>query len=80
MKLLLDTHTFIWAISNRRKLPAKVFSAIENGENEVFVSSVSFWEIAIKIRIRKLEPIGNDDRDMVTVAETTGFQPIHRSI
>ena len=76
MKLLLDTHTFIWAISHRRKLPAKVLSAIENGENEVFVSSVSFWEIAIKIRIRKLEPIGKDDRDMVTIAEATGFQPI----
>ncbi|MEQ1645681.1 MAG: type II toxin-antitoxin system VapC family toxin [Pyrinomonadaceae bacterium] len=76
MKLLLDTHTFIWAVSNRRKLPAKILSAIENGENDIFVSSVSFWEIAIKIRIGTLEPIGNDDRDLVTIAEASDFQPI----
>lgn len=76
MKLLLDTHTFIWAVSNRRKLPAKILSAIENGENDIFVSSVSFWEIAIKIRLGKLEPIGDDDRDLVTIAEASDFQPI----
>lgn len=76
MKLLLDTHSFIWAISNRRKLPARAISEIEKRENEVFVSSVSFWEIAIKVRIKKLDPIGSDDRDLVTIAETTGFQPI----
>jgi len=75
-KFLLDTHTFIWAVSNRRKLPKRVISAIESTENEVFVSSVSFWEIAIKIRIRKLDPIGSVDLDVVTIAENAGFQPI----
>ena len=76
MRFLLDTHTFIWAISNRRKLPARVISVIEKRENEIFVSSVSFWEIALKVRISKLDQIGNDDRDLVTIAENTGFQPI----
>lgn len=75
MKLLLDTHTFIWAISQKRKLPANAISAIEDPENEVFISAVTFWEIAIKIRIKKLEPIGSYG-DLVGTAENTGFHPI----
>lgn len=48
MRLLLDTHVAIWAVSETRKLPAAALEAIGDGENEVFVSLVSLWEIAIK--------------------------------
>ena len=46
MKYLLDTHTFLWAVSQSKDLPAKVCQAIKNPGNDVFVSAVTFWEIA----------------------------------
>jgi PIN domain nuclease of toxin-antitoxin system len=44
MKLLLDTHTFLWAAFSPRKLSARARSALIDQENEVAVSSLSFWE------------------------------------
>ena len=48
MKCLLDTHAAFWYFEGNPGLPAKVKAAIENGGNEIFVSIVSAWEIAIK--------------------------------
>ena len=52
MKYLIDTHTFIWAVSDTRKLSDNVHSIITNIENDVFVSVISFWEIALKTSIK----------------------------
>ena len=54
MKLLLDTHAFLWWDSNDANLPAAFRSAMASPENEVFVSAVSVWEIAIKRASGKL--------------------------
>jgi len=48
MKILLDTHTAFWYFEGCSKLSAKAKATIEDNENEVFVSIVSAWEIAIK--------------------------------
>ena len=48
MKLLLDTHTAFWYFEGSPKLSLKAKASIEDNENEVFVSIVSAWEIAIK--------------------------------
>ena len=50
---LLDTHAFLWFLSDDPKLPATVKGTIEEAEN-VYVSIASFWEIAIKESIGKL--------------------------
>ena len=50
---LLDTHTFIWAISDMRKLSKRALEMITNVDNDIFVSVVSFWEIALKTSINK---------------------------
>jgi PIN domain nuclease of toxin-antitoxin system len=76
MKLLLDTHTFIWAYSEPKQLPALAGATITNPNNEVFVSAVSFWEIAIKIAIGKLKPIGHHPTKLAQVAESLGIKPI----
>jgi len=55
MRYLLDTHTFLWAMFDPLKLPGKVIKTIENNENEIFVSTISFWEIALKYNIGKLD-------------------------
>jgi PIN domain nuclease of toxin-antitoxin system len=54
VKLLLDTHAFLWAVSEPARLPARVRSVVRRRENELFVSAVSAWEIATKFRLGKL--------------------------
>lgn len=54
-RLLLDTHAFIWLFEGSSNLSNEAKEEIENPENARFVSVVSFWEIAIKISIGKLE-------------------------
>ena len=48
MNLLLDTHTLIWTLADDPSLSRAAREAIEDGNNIVFVSSVSVWEISIK--------------------------------
>ena len=47
-KYLLDTHTFIWAIVDKNKLSEIVLDLLCNNETHLFVSAISFWEMAIK--------------------------------
>jgi PIN domain nuclease of toxin-antitoxin system len=76
MRLLLDTHTFLWTYSDPGRLPPVAVNAITDPENQVMVSAVSFWEISIKVSIGKLRPIGEHPAEMVEVAETLGLIPI----
>ena len=54
MRLLLDTHSLIWYTEFSPLLSLKAYSLIDNPLNSVFVSMVSFYEIAIKVNIGKL--------------------------
>ena len=54
MKLLLDTHAFLWWDSSDDRLPGVLHSAVAAPANEVFVSAVTVWEIAIKRASGKL--------------------------
>jgi PIN domain nuclease of toxin-antitoxin system len=54
MKLLLDTHTLLWSIGKTNELSKKVIQEIKNADNDIYVSAVSLWEIALKSSIGKL--------------------------
>ena len=54
MRLLLDTHTFIWYVTDNPKLSAHVKLLIEDENNEKLVSVASIWEMAIKHSIGRL--------------------------
>lgn len=54
MKLLLDTHVVLWALLDSARCPIKVAHAIADADNDVFVSSVSALEVAIKQSLGKL--------------------------
>jgi len=54
-RLLLDTHVLLWAIGKTDELSAQIVKHITDNENEVFVSAVSLWEIALKYSIGKLK-------------------------
>jgi len=54
MRLLLDTHTFIWFVTDSYKLSSSVKTLIEDENNEKLFSIVSIWEMGIKQSIGKL--------------------------
>ena len=54
MKILLDTHVFIWWNERPEAITARLRRAIANPRNEIFVSAASVWEIGIKRAIGKL--------------------------
>lgn len=54
MKLLLDTCTFLWILTDAAELSATSREAFTDPENEVFLSAVSAWEIALKHSLGKL--------------------------
>jgi len=55
MKYLLDTHTIIWHFDDSSKLSQKAKIIINNPKNNLYISSVSLWEIAIKTNLGKLD-------------------------
>lgn len=54
MNYLLDTHTFLWFLEGNENLSDDARFAIENPENNSFISIASIWEIAIKLNLGKL--------------------------
>lgn len=54
MKLLLDTHTFLWRAVGSARLSARANGAIDDRSNAVFVSAASAWEVSTKHRLGKL--------------------------
>jgi PIN domain nuclease of toxin-antitoxin system len=54
MRLLLDTHVFLWYITADPKLPANFRMAIQDPANDVYLSAASVWEAVIKHALGKL--------------------------
>ena len=61
MKVLLDTHTFLWFVLDDPQLSLPAKTLVEDPANDVFVSPASFWEVAIKVRLGKLDLHGPYD-------------------
>lgn len=55
MRLLLDTHTFLFAIFEPELLPPRLLSLLEDSSVDRWVSAVTHWEIAVKLQIGKLD-------------------------
>lgn len=62
MRLLLDTHIALWAITDNPKLPPQARALILAPENEIYVSAASVWEISIKHALgRHTIPISGEE-------------------
>ncbi len=62
MQLLLDTHIALWAITDDDRLAKSAKNLIVNDRNQIWVSAVSIWEIAIKYRLARGDmPIGSEE-------------------
>ena len=55
MRYLLDTHTALWLFEGNEKLPQNTRDIIYDTKNEIYVSIVSAWEVAIKVSLAKLD-------------------------
>lgn len=55
MSLLLDTHAFLWAVGQGRRLSGRVADRLGSDREAVLISAVCIWEIAIKSSLGKLE-------------------------
>jgi PIN domain nuclease of toxin-antitoxin system len=55
LRVLLDTHIFLWALFEPSKLSVTLTEIYQNSENKLFLSLVSVWEIQIKQQLGKLE-------------------------
>jgi len=59
MQYLIDTHVFLWFVSQAKELSPTAKTLIEDGQNEIFISIASLWEISIKTALGKLIIYGN---------------------
>lgn len=69
MRILLDTHVFIWAVTDSRRLSREARTIMRDA-TEVFVSAASIWEIAIKSAIGKIKA---DAGEMTRAIADSGF-------
>ena len=68
-KFLLDTHIFLWWMSDAEQLNKEVLDTISDTSNQIYISSASIWEIAIKEALGKLKVA----TDLNSAIEVNGF-------
>jgi PIN domain nuclease of toxin-antitoxin system len=72
MRLLLDTHIFCWSFYEPHRISCETRELMNQAE-EVFVSSASIWEVAIKARLGKMNA---DPQELFEQIEANGFQEL----
>ena len=76
MRLLLDTHAFIWWFEGNRRLSRPARRAIDDETNDVLISAVSAWEIAIKYWLGKLPEVEALALDISGAIARQGFREL----
>jgi PIN domain nuclease of toxin-antitoxin system len=76
VRLLLDTHAFLWWLEGNRRLSRKARTAIEDPETAVFVSAASAWEITTKFRLGKLPGAAAIVDDIAATVVSQAFSPL----
>lgn len=76
MRLLLDTHAFLWWLADDRRLSAVARSAVAEPTNAVHVSAASIWEVAIKASIGKLRLADEDRARLGGLVGKCGFREL----
>ncbi|GBF52150.1 PIN domain protein [Leptospira ryugenii] len=76
MAYLLDTHALLWVIGDSKQLSKKVTAIIEDQSNQIYVSSISLWEISLKFKIGKLNLTGFTPEDIPKFLEKINIRII----
>jgi PIN domain nuclease of toxin-antitoxin system len=70
MKFLLDTHALLWWLADDDQLGGAAREAVADPANDILISMVSLWEIAVKVRIGKLQA---DIEEIISAVQREGF-------
>ena len=76
MRVLLDTHIFLWWLFDDPKLPVGIKRVIADTDNSISVSAATVWEIATKFRIGKLPHAASVAKNTPLWIERAGFQAL----
>ncbi len=76
MNFLLDTHALLFAAFFPKKLGAEARKVLAEGENRVFVSVVTFWEISLKCSVGKLQLPDTSPTSLPRACERMGFEVV----
>ena len=76
MRVLIDTHAFLWWLAGNERLSRTARATIADSGNSVLVSAASAWEITTKHRLGKLPGADVVAGDVMACIEQHGFQPL----
>lgn len=80
MRLLLDSHVLVWWLAGDETLSLTARAAIADASNEVFVSAVSSWQIAVKHRVGQMPQAGFLTGDAGSIVAEQGFTELPLSV
>ena len=72
MKIILDTHVYLWALAEPKRIPEPKLGELKTLSNTVYVSAISIAEIAIRSSLGKLTV----NFDPVSMIESSGFEKL----
>jgi PIN domain nuclease of toxin-antitoxin system len=76
VRVLVDTHAFVWWLEGNPRLSRRARSVLEREGNEIFVSAATAWEIATKARLGRLPFAPDVAADVFGAIIGQGFQPL----
>lgn len=79
MNSLIDTHTFLWSVSDPDRLGKKARTVLEDPNNSIWISVVSFWEISLKHAVGKLDLVNVLPEAFPDIAKQMQFEVLNLS-
>ena len=79
MNSLIDTHTFLWSVSDPDRLGKKARTVLEDPNNSIWISVVSFWEISLKHAVGKLDLVNVLPEAFPDIARQMQFEVLNLS-
>lgn len=80
MRVLLDTHAFLWWLDGDKRLPVNVRRLVAEERNTIFVSAASAWEISTKFRLGRLPAAADVAADIAGCIASQGFSPLEITV
>jgi len=79
MKYLIDTHIFLWSLFSPDQISQPIAKILKDPSNRIFVSTITFWEIALKFSLNKLELEGITPGELPEFANKMNFEFLNLS-
>jgi len=80
VRVLLDTHAFLWWLDGDKRLPVNVRRLVAEERNTIFVSAASAWEISTKFRLGRLPAAADVAADIAGCIASQGFSPLEITV